>query len=53
VSKPYYDPTLGEELEAWRDACGMAELSDRIESQAGCSVAVLGLGGLLDAIAAP
>ena len=44
--------TLGEELEAWRNACGMAEISNRIESEAGYSVAVLGSGGLVDTIAA-
>ena len=50
--KPYYDPTLGVELDAWRNACTTSELSDRIESQEGYSVAVLGSGGLLDTIAA-
>jgi len=33
IAKPYYDPTLGVELEACRNACSMAELSDRLESQ--------------------
>ena len=39
-------------MEAWRNACSMAEISDRLESQEGYSVAVLGSGGLLDTIAA-
>ena len=52
ITKPYYDPTLGVELEAWRNAASMAELRDKIESQEGYSVAVLGSGGLLDTIAA-
>jgi hypothetical protein len=37
-SKPYYDPTLGAELDAWRNACSMTEISDRLESQEGYSV---------------
>ena len=39
-------------MDVWRNACTMSELSDRIESQEGYSVAVLGSGGLLDTIAA-